>query len=268
VPKTVLTEKNPHGLTDQQLRFCQIYARTLNATQSYKEAGYKAKTENAAGASAYQILRNPKIQAYLGEVLNLTNVSVVHEAVAIGFANITDVMSWDEDGVEVISSSRLTHRGKSAIKTIKCKKKTTTRTVGESQETDVTIEWEVSMHDKLAALEKLIKKLGLYPKEEAVSESDVLNKMMDMNIVPPWLADSANKIYGRAREEITALLQGELPEPLIYQLSKEREQSGGLSEETFGRIRAEIMGINAESVPELPSEGVTRSSTGTNLAQE
>jgi phage terminase small subunit len=268
--KALTKTRNPHGLTDQQLRFCQHYARSLNATQAYKDAGYKAKTENAAGVSAHQILRNLKIQAYLGEVLNLTEVSVVHEAVAIGFANITDAIEWDEEGVSVIPSRHLTHRGKSAIKSIKCKKKTTTRTVGEVKETDVTVEWEVTLHDKLAALEKLIKKLGLYPKEESVSEADVLDKMRDMEIVPAWIADCANKIYSRAREEVTALLQGKIPEPLLYQLSKEREQSVGLSEDTFNRIRSEIMGISvdAESIPKLPGEGVERSCAGQDLAQK
>jgi len=138
--KTVPKHQNPHGLTDQQFRFCQHYARSLNATQSYKDAGYKLKNDRVARVSSSQLLANPNIRAYLGEVLNLTEVSVIHETVAIAFANITDVMAWDEEGVEVIPSSRLTHRGKSAIKTVKCKKKTTTRTIGEVREVDVTIE--------------------------------------------------------------------------------------------------------------------------------
>ena len=260
--RSVPTEKNPHGLTDQQLRFCQEYAKSLNATQAYKAAGYVCKNDAVAWAASSRLLGTVKVKAYLGEVLNLTSVSVVHEAVAIAFAKITDVMEWDEEGVSVIASSKINARGERAIKTIKCKKKTTTRTIGELQEVDVTVEWEVSLHDKLAAIEKLMKKLDLYPKTEVVGEGEVLDKMMEMNIVSPWMADCANKIYSRAREEVATLLSGELPEPLVYQLSKERESTGGLSEDTYNRIRAEIMGIDAQSIPQLPAKISSESVAG------
>jgi phage terminase small subunit len=252
--RSVPKSQNPHGLTDQQLRFCQHYAVSLNATAAYKAAGYSWKTDTVARANASILIAKHSIQAYLGEVMNLTNVSVVHETAAIAFANITDAMEWDEDGVSVIPSERLTHRGKSAIKSVKCKKKTITRHAGEVQEVEVSTEWEVTLHDKLAALEKLMRKLSLYPKVEQVTESDVLDKLMEMEILPTWIADCASKNISRARQENAALLKGILSEPLIYQLSKEREATGGLSEDTYNRIRAEIMGIDAKGTAALPAE--------------
>lgn len=56
------------ALNIKQEAFCMHYARTGNATESYKKAGYKVKNDNVAGASANQLLRNPKIQTRLQEL--------------------------------------------------------------------------------------------------------------------------------------------------------------------------------------------------------
>lgn len=48
--------------------FCLAYARCGNATQAYKQAGYKVKNDNSAAASAAALLRNPKIQSRLQEI--------------------------------------------------------------------------------------------------------------------------------------------------------------------------------------------------------
>lgn len=55
-------------LNVRQEAFCLHYAKSGNATESYKAAGYKPRTENAAAVSALQLLRNPKIQARLAEL--------------------------------------------------------------------------------------------------------------------------------------------------------------------------------------------------------
>ena len=44
------------------------YAKTGNATESYKKAGYVCKNDNAAGASARRLLLNAKIKARLAEL--------------------------------------------------------------------------------------------------------------------------------------------------------------------------------------------------------
>lgn len=55
-------------LTPKQEAFCMAYAKHGNATQAYKDAGYSAKTEKAAGASAARLLRNVSIQERLQEI--------------------------------------------------------------------------------------------------------------------------------------------------------------------------------------------------------
>lgn len=45
-------------LTGKQEKFCQLYAATGNATQSFKDAGYSVKSQNAAGVRAHALLKN------------------------------------------------------------------------------------------------------------------------------------------------------------------------------------------------------------------
>ncbi len=48
--------------------FCQNYAVSGNAVASYRAAGYKPKTDNAAAAGASRLLKDVKIQGRLTEL--------------------------------------------------------------------------------------------------------------------------------------------------------------------------------------------------------
>jgi len=50
-------------LTPKQELFIQNYMINLNATDSYKKAGYSVKSDNAAGVEGFKLLRIPKIKA-------------------------------------------------------------------------------------------------------------------------------------------------------------------------------------------------------------
>lgn len=70
------------GLNVRQEAFCWHYAKTGNATESYKQAGYTPKSESAASSSASLLLRNPKVQARLQaitEELNSAKIASVRE---------------------------------------------------------------------------------------------------------------------------------------------------------------------------------------------
>lgn len=54
-------------LTEKQKRFANYYIETGNATESYKKAGYK--NYNSNGVEANKTLNNPKIKAYIEEIL-------------------------------------------------------------------------------------------------------------------------------------------------------------------------------------------------------
>lgn len=52
----------------KQERFCLEYAKKANATDAYKNAGYKAKTDSAIRVNASRLLANANIQARLAEL--------------------------------------------------------------------------------------------------------------------------------------------------------------------------------------------------------
>ena len=56
------------ALSVKQEAFCLHYAKTGNATEAYKAAGYAAKTEGAVYACANRLLKNDKVQARLKEL--------------------------------------------------------------------------------------------------------------------------------------------------------------------------------------------------------
>lgn len=56
------------ALNVKQEAFCLHYAKTGNATEAYKAAGYKPRTERSVYASSNQLLKNPKVQARLKEL--------------------------------------------------------------------------------------------------------------------------------------------------------------------------------------------------------
>lgn len=48
--------------------FCLHYAKTGNASESYKKAGYTAKTDRAVYSNAHRLLKNDGIRARLAEI--------------------------------------------------------------------------------------------------------------------------------------------------------------------------------------------------------
>lgn len=55
-------------LSVKQEKFCLHYAESGNATQSYKDAGYKYKTDGVARVQSTRLLANPSIKARLAEL--------------------------------------------------------------------------------------------------------------------------------------------------------------------------------------------------------
>ena len=55
-------------LTIKQERFCQEYAKSGNATDAYKRAGYKPKTDNVAKSAGARLLTSVNVQKRLNEI--------------------------------------------------------------------------------------------------------------------------------------------------------------------------------------------------------
>lgn len=55
-------------LSPKHEAFCMHYAKTGNATEAYKQAGYNPRNDNSAGANARRLLQNDKIKQRLSEI--------------------------------------------------------------------------------------------------------------------------------------------------------------------------------------------------------
>ena len=53
-----------HGLSPKMAKFVDLYLATYNATQSYRDAGYTAKTDGVAAAGASRLLKKVKSHPY------------------------------------------------------------------------------------------------------------------------------------------------------------------------------------------------------------
>ena len=56
------------ALSVRQEKFCVEYAKSGNAAESYKKAGYKVKNVESATACASRLLRNANVEARLAEL--------------------------------------------------------------------------------------------------------------------------------------------------------------------------------------------------------
>ena len=68
-------------LTIKQKKFCDLYMKTGNATQSYIKAGYKT-TGNASRVEASKLLTKPNIQEYIAfqqEKVNKKNIMTLEQ---------------------------------------------------------------------------------------------------------------------------------------------------------------------------------------------
>ena len=70
-------------LNYKQEQFCLHFAKTGNAAESYKKAGYKAKNDNAVGASARRLLQKANIQKRLDELTEEMRSSAIANAAEI-----------------------------------------------------------------------------------------------------------------------------------------------------------------------------------------
>src|SRR5262245_14900855 len=96
-------------LTPRQQRFVEEYLIDLNATAAYRRAGYEAKSNSAAAASASALLRNPKVAAAIqvgkdvrSARCRLAADQVLDQVAAIAFSDIREI-GFDANGMLIES---------------------------------------------------------------------------------------------------------------------------------------------------------------------
>lgn len=151
------------SLNDKQKQFCREFVVDFNATQAAIRAGY---SEKSARSQSCELLTKPNIQAFLADLkakrskkTQITAERVLQELARIGLSDIGEFVDHENNPVVV---KNLKKGLRAAVSAVKYKK----RIYFDSNGQPVTVEsHEVALWDKLSALDKIGRHLGMWDRE-------------------------------------------------------------------------------------------------------
>jgi phage terminase small subunit len=151
-------------LTPRQERFCNEYIIDFNARQAALRAGYSTATANS---KAWGILAQPACAHYIDELklqLRQKNEAaaqrVINELALIAFADLTDYLSIEHELSTDLFG--VTHKAIVSVKSTAGLHPLARRAIAEIKQTPQGV--TIKLHDKVAALEKLSRHLGVFDK--------------------------------------------------------------------------------------------------------
>jgi phage terminase small subunit len=198
-------------LTDKQTLFISEYCIDCNATRAALAAGY---SEDTAAKIGWENLQKPEIAKAVREKLlemasraEITAGAVLRELALLAFADMGQYSTIDEDGNVRMDFRQMGPDGMRAVKKIKQE----VQFVGDANEKMPILKTEFELYDKQAALDKLMRYMGLYAKdnERKVEHSGEVNvKGVDAppaaTSIDEWMGIKA-KVDGVRAEQVAAL---------------------------------------------------------------
>lgn len=150
------------ALTARQERFVEEYLIDLNGTQAAIRAGYSPRSANEY---AVELLANPSVASAVARAkaersarVGLSADRVIEELAAVGFARMPDFAAWgDGNGLQLKPSDEVDGR---VIAQVTQEEKFLR--AGDGGEQILSRTQSIKLHDKLSALEKLGKHIGLF----------------------------------------------------------------------------------------------------------
>jgi phage terminase small subunit len=224
------------NLTDKQKLFVAEYLVDLNATQAAIRAGYSEKTAYSIGQ---ENLNKPEITDAISRAFKKraerTRVDadrVIKELARIAFATIGTMATWTGDAIVLKDSESLSDDDRAAIQEI-------TRT-----ETPNGANIRVKLSDKLTALEKLGRHLGMFQgKNLSVTpeEKAILQEFLDGEIDAVHAGVEFAKL-GKPLPEVIRLQLSKMPAP-----EPEEDDAGAFSEEELdAKYQAQLQKIEEQ----------------------
>lgn len=134
-------------------RFAQEMAKGRSATEAYALAGYKEGRRDAASRLSSKVNIRDRVQELLERAAERTEITiarVLEELAKIGFANAGEFFDWGPDGIKVKDKDGLTPEQQAVVAEV-------SQTITEKGGTV-----RVKLHDKLGALEKIGRHLGMF----------------------------------------------------------------------------------------------------------
>ena len=163
------------GLTDKQAAFAREYVIDFNASAAALRAGYSQRT---AGRTAAELMQDARVKS---EIQRLTAAKVarasmeadevVEQLANIIRADISDVLTWGmaevegEEGVPLtLPNGQAIMRPNVTVFNSADLPRAITGAIAEVSMTDKGT-FRVKMHDKIGAIEKLMRHLGMFEKD-------------------------------------------------------------------------------------------------------
>ena len=161
-------------ITDKQRAFVDEYLIDLNATRAYKAVYKSCKKDEAARVNSSRLLTNANVAAYLAQRqqelqqrTEITQDKVVQELAAIAFADIADYVQVKDHGglpmVEITPTGDIPVSKRAAIASIK---------QGNNG-------IEVKLHNKLDALDKLGRHLGMFKDKAEEDQNGQIEALLE-----------------------------------------------------------------------------------------
>lgn len=162
-------------LTDKQKKFALLYVELNNASEAYRQA---YSTENMSNEDvwneAYRLKNNPDVAPRIAElrsrVAERAEISIdriATELAKIGFANMSDFIGRNEDGSPTVNlpedPNALAIVSEVTVDRVKSR---------ENDDNTYTDRIKFKLHDKLSALDKLGKHLGMFNDKLEVTGKD------------------------------------------------------------------------------------------------
>ncbi len=148
-------------LTARQRRFVQEYLKNPNGAQAARAAGFSAKS---AKVQAARLLTNDNVSAAIiaGQSARSAEVKidaarVLRELALVGFSDLGEILDFTGEQPKLKDTATITEAARRAIASIKVRRFTEGHG-DEAREVEVT---EFKLWDKLSALEKIAKHLGM-----------------------------------------------------------------------------------------------------------
>lgn len=171
-------------ITDKQRAFVDEYLIDLNATRAYKTIYKSCKKDETARVNGSRLLTNANVAAYLAQRqrdlqrrTEVTQDKVVQELAAIAFADIADYVQVKEYNnlsiVEITPTKDIPTNKRAAIASIK---------QGNNG-------IELKLHNKLDALDKLGRHLGMFKGDNTGSDDladDGFLDALDCKLAEVW----------------------------------------------------------------------------------
>lgn len=180
-------------LTGPQECFAQGVASGLSASDAYRAAYHASRmAPSTINRKASELANHGMITARVAELrraaepiirarVGVTLADVVAELSHVAFARIDQVAPWTAAGPVLVPIDEVPEEVLAGVESIRVRRRREVTGSGENVRLWEVEDWSVVMHDKVSALDKLLRHLGGYPKpvEVNLSQTNVYGTAME-----------------------------------------------------------------------------------------